>query len=280
MTVGEADLVGEIRSADGGGTPPYKSYLAISFARPTARLSPGTKRAPDTKAPTTGRFNADAGRPAGMLEDERKTVAATAPVLGDLTPGRTGNLSFRCEDRFAITPSGVPYDDIAPGDVPVVSMEGERVRGEMAPSSETPMHRHVYERFDAGAIAHVHSPWATTLATMHEPVRPVHYMLAVAGGEVPVAEYATYGTEALAENAVDAMERAGTTACLLANHGLVATGEDLEEAMETAATVESVARLDYQARVLGGAEPLSDDELDLVAHKFESYGQGDAEDGG
>jgi L-fuculose-phosphate aldolase len=207
-----------------------------------------------------------------MLSDERRAVAAHVSELARLTPGRTGNLSVRREDALAITPSGVPYDDIEPADVPVVSLDGTRLAGEWAPSSETPMHRHIYRRFDTGAIVHVHSPWATTLAVLREPLPPVHYMVALAGERVPVAAYATYGTEALAANAVEAMADADSDACLLANHGLVATGADADTAIETARTVESVARVYCQARAFGTPEELPPAEIERTARKLREYG--------
>jgi len=210
-----------------------------------------------------------------MLDTERRAVADELGRLAALTPGRTGNLSVRRGDRFAVTPSGVPYSRVDPEDLPVVNLEGEVLAGGVEPSSETPIHRAVYERFEVGAVAHTHSPWATTLAVLGEPVRPVHYMLALAGGRVPVADYATYGTETLATNAVDAMDAADSRACLLANHGLVATGEDAAAAVETAETVEAVAQLDCRARALGGADPLPEAELDRVAERFAADGQDD-----
>ncbi|WP_435180571.1 class II aldolase/adducin family protein [Halorussus sp. AFM4] len=210
-----------------------------------------------------------------MLGAERRAVATRAPDLASLTPGRTGNLSVRRDDRFAVTPTGVAYDRIAAEDVPVVSLDGERVAGESAPSSETPMHSAVYREFDAGAIVHTHSPWASTLAVLHEPIPPVHYMLALAGTTVPVADYATYGTAELAVNAVEAMESADAEACLLANHGLLATGDDAADALETAVNVEYTARIYCQAKAFGEPVELSQEEMAAVAEKFEGYGQGD-----
>lgn len=213
-----------------------------------------------------------------MLDNERREVAERVATLATLTPGRTGNLSARRGDRFAITPSGVPYDRIGPGDVPVVSLDGERLAGEHAPSSETPMHRAIYEQMDAGAVAHTHSPWVTTLAVLGEPLEPVHYMLALAGGTVPVAAYATYGTPELGANAVEAMAAADSRACLLAHHGLVATAADPAAAIETAVAVESVARVYCQARAIGEPEPIDGAEMDRVARKLADYGP-DPDDG-
>ena len=210
-----------------------------------------------------------------MLGAERRAVATRASELIALTPGRTGNLSVRRDDRFAITPTGVAYDRIEVDSVPVVSLDGEQVAGDAEPSSETPMHTAIYREFEPGAIVHTHSPWASTLAILHEPIPPVHYMLALAGTSVPVAEYATYGTEELAQNAVAAMEGADAEACLLANHGLLATGEDVDAALETAVNVEYTARIYCQAKAFGEPVQLSDEQMNEVAQKFESYGQDD-----
>lgn len=212
-----------------------------------------------------------------MLDLQRRTVAERARRLIDLTPGRTGNLSVRTGRKIAITPSGVPYDEIEPPDVPVVSIDGDRLWGRLRPSSETPMHRHIYDRFETGAIVHVHSPWATTLATTGEPLPPVHYMIALAGETVPVAPYATYGTEQLAQNAVEAMSAADSTACLLENHGLVATGDDADAALETAVAVESVARVYCQASAIGTPQQLSAEEIRTVEAKLAEYGPGDGD---
>jgi len=208
-----------------------------------------------------------------MLGAERRAVSVRAAELAELTPGRTGNLSVRRDDRFAVTPTGVAYDRIDADDVPVVDFEGDRVAGELAPSSETPMHTAIYREFEPGAIVHTHSPWSSTLAILHEPIPPVHYMLALAGTTVPVADYATYGTEELAANAVAAMEAADAEACLLANHGLLATGEDLDAALETAVNVEYTARIYCQAKAFGEPVELSPEEMAAVAEKFEGYGQ-------
>jgi len=211
------------------------------------------------------------------LEAARDAVVSHAPQLAALTPGRTGNLSVRDGDAFAITPTGVPYDSFDRADVPVVSLDGDQLDGDMDPSSEVPMHRHVYRFDDPGAIVHTHSPYATTLATLHEELPPIHYMIVAVGKRVPVAEYAPYGTEALARNAVDAMREAESTATLIENHGLVVTGPDLPTAIENTVHVESLCELYLRARSVGGApRELTDDQLDVVLRKFNSYGQSDA----
>lgn len=208
-----------------------------------------------------------------MTDQLREAVVRGVSALADLTPGRTGNLSARDGERIAITPSGVPYADVRSGDLPVLDVDGSRIDGSLDPSSETPMHLGIYRALDVGAVVHAHAPWSTTLAVLRDPLPPVHYVLALAGGEVPVAPYAPYGTAQLAAHAVAAMEEAGTTACLLANHGLVAAGADVGDALEVAAAVESTARVYLQARSVGDPVALSADELDAASARFESYGQ-------
>jgi len=208
-----------------------------------------------------------------MLDTARRDVVDHLPNLATLTPGTTGNLSVREGNHFAITPTGMPYEDVSVGDVPVLTLDGEQVSGDAGPSSETPMHSGIYRERDVGAIAHTHSPWATTLAVLGIELPPVHYMIALAGTRVPVADYATYGTAELAANTVETMAAADTSACLLASHGVVATGDTAGDAIETALAVESVARVYCQARMLGEPEPMSDDEIETVAAKFDDYGQ-------
>jgi L-fuculose-phosphate aldolase len=211
-----------------------------------------------------------------ILERERRAVVEHAPELAGLTPGRTGNLSVRDGDAFAVTPTGVPYDAFDAADVPVVGVDGEVRGGAMAPSSEVPMHAAIYRRDEPGAIVHTHSPWTTSLAVAREALPPVHYMIVAVGKRVPVAEYAPYGTDELAANVVGAMRAADSHAALIENHGLVVTGPDLPTAVENAVHVESLARL-YLTTRAAGFEPteLSDAQLETVIEQFESYGQGD-----
>jgi len=210
-----------------------------------------------------------------VTERIQRIVADRAPELAAFTPGTSGNLSVRAGNRVAITPTGVPYDDITAVDVPVLRPGGDQIAGRLEPSSEVPMHLAIYEAFDAGAVAHAHAPWATTFAVLREPIPAVHYGLARVGDHVPVADYATYGSDDLAVNAVEAMDDAGTSACLLANHGVVATGADADAALESLEAIEYGARIYAQASAIGDPVTLPEEEMDRVAEKFESYGQGD-----
>lgn len=203
----------------------------------------------------------------------REAVVEHAPALAALTPGRTGNLSVRTGDAFAVTPTGVPYDSFDADDVPVVDFDGERLAGGMAPSSEVPMHTGIYRHAEPGAIVHTHSRWATTMATLGQPLPPIHYMIVAVGRRVPVADYAPFGTEELAANVVAAMDEADSDAAILANHGLVVTGPDLETALENTHHVEDLCRLYLQATAVGEPNTLTDDQLADVEARFEGYGQ-------
>lgn len=209
-----------------------------------------------------------------ILEPQRRQVVEHAAELAALTPGRTGNLSVREGDAFAVTPTGVEYDGFDVEDVPVVGVDGERRDGRMSPSSEVPMHSAIYRREDVGAIVHTHSPWSTAMAVAHRPLPPIHYMIVAVGKRVPIAEYAPYGTDELAENVVTAMREADSTASFIQNHGLVVTASDLETALENTVHIESLARLYLETRS-AGLEPrtLSEEQLETVLEKFESYGQ-------
>jgi len=192
----------------------------------------------------------------------------------DLTTGTGGNLSARLDgDRIAISPSGVPYEEIAPADVPVVAADGAVVEGEAEPSTELPMHLAVYEeRPEVSGVVHTHSPYATTFASLGEAIPASHYLISFTGSEVPVAEYETHATQALGEAAVDALGEA-FNATLLRNHGVLTADSTLDSAYTVALMVEYCARIHYQARAIGAPEILPDDEIDRLSEKLDSYGQ-------
>jgi L-fuculose-phosphate aldolase len=192
----------------------------------------------------------------------------------DLTTGTGGNLSARLdENRIAISPSGIPYGEIEPEDVPVARMDGTVVEGDIEPSTELPMHLAVYrERPAVGGVVHTHSPYATTFASLGEAIPASHYLLSFTGTEVPVAEYETHATERLGEAAVDALGDS-FNATLLRNHGVLTADETLDDAYTVALMVEYCARIHHQARAIGEPEILPDEEIDRLADKLDSYGQ-------
>ena len=213
-----------------------------------------------------------------MLKEERQLVVDYGRKLlsHGLTKGTGGNLSLYNREKglIAISPSGVDYLEMVSEDVPVVSLDGEVVQGSMKPSSELAMHTVFYKRrSDVSSIVHTHSRYAVTLACLNQELPPVHYLIGFAGKSVKCAEYATYGTEALAENAYNAM--AGRKAVLLANHGLLAGGESLNEAFCVAEMTEFCAEVFWRAKCIGSPVVLPDSEMEVIMDKFKTYGKGD-----
>ena len=211
-----------------------------------------------------------------MTEDEaRASVVAAARRLSDLglNPGRSGNASARFGAGFLVTPSGLAYDRMQPADIVFVDLASGAARGSRDPSSEWRLHRDVYARRpEAGGIAHTHSPYATTLACRRRPIPSFHYEVAFLGGaDVRCADYATFGTQALSDRALAALE--GRRACLLANHGAVAIGATVGEAVELAERLEALARVYWQS--LQSGEPVLLDEVEMaqVLAKFRTYGK-------
>ncbi|TDD88951.1 class II aldolase/adducin family protein [Actinomadura rubrisoli] len=203
-----------------------------------------------------------------LLEDERAALCGTGRRLAaaGLVTGTSGNVSVRAGDLVAVTPGGMMLDRMGPADCPVVNMAGRIVDGERAPSSETPMHLALYGAAPAGAIVHTHSTYATVVATTMAELPPIHYNTLLLGGVVKVAEYATYGTPELAENVRRAME-GGKRAALMANHGGVAIGGDLDEAFENARLLEWLCGVYVRARTIGEPRILTDEELAKVVER-------------
>ncbi len=189
-----------------------------------------------------------------------------------LNQGASGNVSARVEEGFLITPSGVPYDLLEHDMIAPMDLEGG-YWGEWLPSSEWRMHHDLYAgRPEIGAVVHVHSPYAAALACLREGLPAFHYMVAVAGGsDIRCADYATFGTAELSEAMLRAME--GRTACLLANHGLIAAAETLQRALMRAAEVESLCKQYHIARQMGDPAILPEEEMARVLEKFRSYGK-------
>lgn len=207
--------------------------------------------------------------------ETRAAIVATAQTMdrAGLAPNRSGNVSCRFDGGLLITPSGVPYPEIRAADIVSLDLAGVVRSGARTPSSESPFHTAIYRtRPEAEAIVHTHSPQATALACTRRGIPPFHYMIALAGGGIRCAEYATFGTPALAENALRALE--GRRAVLLANHGVIAIGATLEAAYEVACEVENLAG-QYLQMLAAGLEPviLDDDEMQRVMAQFARYGR-------
>lgn len=188
-----------------------------------------------------------------------------------LNKGMAGNISVRWDDGFLVTPSGMPARKVHPEDIVRMSMEGQP-EGRRKPSSEWRFHRDLYaSRPEIGAVVHTHAPFCVALAVLHKAIPAYHYMVAKAGGkDIRCAPYATYGTQELSDHVIKAMD--GRLACILANHGMIAAGPDLEQALALAVEVEELAEGYWRALQLGQPVILDDAEMVIVLEKFKGYG--------
>ena len=206
-----------------------------------------------------------------LLRQNMLSVAQTLVCQG-LNKGTSGNLSCRLENHFLVTPSGSPVDQMQPTDMVALRFDGSPISGGK-PSSEWRFHRDILKsRSEIGAVVHCHSPFATTLSCLRLDIPPIHYMIALAGGNsIRCARYALFGTEALSENALAAL--CDRKACLLANHGMIALGKDLDEALAIATEVEFICEQYWRALQVGSPFLLSEEEMQAVLVSFKSYGR-------
>lgn len=210
------------------------------------------------------------------LFNERSAIVEYGKKLlaSQLTTGSGGNLSIinREENLVAIKPSGVDYTLMKPEDVVVVTPEGKIVEGDLTPSSELRFHLALLQaRPEMNAVIHTHQVYATTIACMNWELPAVHYLVGFSGNKVPLARYATFGTQELSENIVSAIGQ--YNACLMANHGIVTVGREIGAAFAVAEELELVARLYYQTKCIGEPVILSDEEMVIIGEKFKTYGQ-------
>ncbi len=185
--------------------------------------------------------------------------------------GTSGNISLRHGDGMLVTPTSVPYETMQPEQIVFMGFDGWFDPGQR-PSSEWRFHLDILKaRPEVNAVVHAHPPYATTLAIMGLEIPPIHYMVAVAGGDtIRCAPYATFGTQELSANAVSALE--GRLACLLAHHGMIAIGPSLSKAMWLAVEVETLARQYHGCLQIGTPPLLSKDEIENVRGRMAGYG--------
>ena len=209
----------------------------------------------------------------------RRDMVATCRAMNasGINQGTAGNISLRNAKGFLITPSSLPYDTMASADIVQMYFDGS-FEGERRPSSEWRFHRDILQsRPDVDCVVHCHSVYATTLAVHHKPIPSFHYMTGIFGGTtIRCARYATFGTQALSDAALEALE--GRTACLLGQHGQIALGKTLAQGLANAIEVETLARLYVQALTLGEPPILDDAEMERVIAQMKNMSYGNAPD--
>jgi len=212
-----------------------------------------------------------------MTEQEHRAALVEAcramGTLG-LSQGTSGNISVRHGDRMLISPSATPYETMRPEDVATMPVHGEygAWTGPLRPSTEWRFHLDIMRaRPECGAVVHGHPTFCTALAIARRPIPPCHYMIAAfGGGDVRCAPYATFGTQALSDHALRALE--GRNACLLANHGMIVAGPSVARAMWLAVELETLAKQYWHSLHCGGPVLLSQDEIADAAARFAGYG--------
>jgi L-fuculose-phosphate aldolase len=190
-----------------------------------------------------------------------------------LNHGATGNCSIRKEEGFLISPSGISNDSLKSEHIVSMKMDGTLVNPKkLQPSSEWRFHRDIFtSRKDVNAVVHTHSVYASALSVLGAAIPQFHYMIAVTGGkEIPCAQYAMFGTQELSENILKSLGK--QKACLMSNHGLITVGNDLKEAVDIAEEVEHLSKMYVVANMPRKPHLLSDEEMDDVLKRFQSYG--------
>ena len=204
------------------------------------------------------------------LREQLLNISRRLIELG-LNRGTSGNASVRDGDGYLITPTGMTVEEMTPRDMAWMSVDG-KVQGGRQPSSEWRFHRDILQaRPEIGAVIHTHAMFATTLACLHREIPPFHYMVAVAGGDtIRCAPYALFGSQALSDAALSALQ--DRKACLLANHGMIAIGRDLDQALSVAVEVETLCEQYWRALQAGEPHLLSAAQMAEVMEQFKGYG--------
>jgi L-fuculose-phosphate aldolase len=203
------------------------------------------------------------------------TITQKLAELG-LNKGTSGNCSVRLNDAFLVTPSGMSVDEMMPSSMVQMTFDGVAEPNKKA-SSEWRFHRDILQqRPEINAVIHMHSMFATTLACLHLDIPPFHYMIAVAGGDtIRCAPYALFGSQALSDHALTALHE--RKACLLANHGMIALGQDLDDALAVAIEVENLCEQYWRILQVTDANVrpplLNETEMHEVFQQFKGYGK-------
>jgi len=200
-------------------------------------------------------------------------VAYSARLVADgLAVGSAGNMSVRCGDLVAITPSGIDYHEMTTADVAVVALDGTEVDAPEVPSTETPMHLAVYAATGAAAVVHTHSPEVIALSASRDELPAIHYAITALGGPVRVAPYLRFGSAGLARAASEAL--AGRHAAILRNHGAICYGRNLDAAYGNALLLEWLARVYRIAQSYGEPRTLTESDLAEVSAEARRRGYG------
>jgi len=199
-----------------------------------------------------------------LLADEREAVAGASRHLAQtgLVIGTAGNISARQGDLVAVTPTGADLGDVTAEMVTVITLDGEVVDGDLAPTSEVPLHTGIYKATNALAVTHAHAMASTALSCCHSELPPLHYSCLGLGGAPRTAPYATFGSQELAANVIEALK--GRNAAMMQNHGSIAYGSKMTEAIERLELLEWLAELYWRASSMGTPHILTDKDFEAI----------------
>lgn len=208
------------------------------------------------------------------MRRERAELAGAGRELVNhgLVVGTSGNLSARAGNLVAVTPTGADLGELTPEMISVIDLDGQLVDGELAPTSEVPMHLAIYQATDTTAIAHAHALASTAVSCTMDELPMIHYAMLGLGGSVRVAPYATYGSNELAAGVVTALK--DRNAALMQNHGSIALGSSVSASVENLRLLEWLSELYGRTRALGVPRVLSTEEQSAVTDKVRATGYG------
>lgn len=212
------------------------------------------------------------------MKDEKDEIVEAGKEIYErgLVAGTWGNISRRLEEepgKFLITPSGIDYREIEPEDLVLLNLNGDKIEGEKEPSTERPLHSLILSsREEIDAIVHTHSSFASAVSCLRHDIPPIlEDMVQIIGGRIKTAKYELPGTKDLAKSALEGLQ--DRKAVLLANHGAVALGESMEEALKVAEIIEKSAKVYLMAELVGAPKEISEEDMEYLRDLYENYTQ-------
>jgi len=199
-----------------------------------------------------------------LLGEARKAVAGASRHLAEkgLVIGTAGNISARQGDLIAVTPTGADLGAVTPEMVTIIDLDGGHVDGDLAATSEVPLHTGIYAATNALAVTHAHAMASTALSCTHDELPPLHYSCLGLGGAPRTAPYATFGSQELADNVIEALQ--GRNAAMMQNHGSIAYAGTMKEAVERLELLEWLAELYWRAAAMGTPRVLTDKDFEAI----------------
>ncbi len=195
-----------------------------------------------------------------------KSLVECGKRLGEknMSPGTSGNISIRYKNNIMITGSGTALGYLKENDIVITDFEGNIIKGRKKPSSEKHLHARIYQmRNDINAVVHCHAPYVSAFAVTHKPLSaPIISENVFYFGEIPLAEYAMPSSDELVENTAKFFDK--HDAVLMANHGIIIGGKDLDDAYYKMETAEAYAQIYLCSLLTGSPVNLSKEHIEEI----------------